>query len=311
MNGGSKVQIVEIGSERVGQRVDNYLIRHAKGVPRSRVYKAIRKGEVRVNKKRVKAEYKLKHGDMLRIPPFRLIETSEISIPAKTTEWLLTRIIYESADLMILNKPYGMPVHGGTNCAYGVINVLRQAKSEYQSLELVHRLDKDTSGCLLIAKSRSMLTYLHNAIRKNEIDKEYICLVKGHCDFSFKKVDLPLQKNVLSSGERLVRVDSAGKDAMTEFTVTQQFSLVTLLKARLITGRTHQIRVHLQYLGHPIAADSKYGDKQFNKHIQTVGLKRMFLHASQLKFRLPEQKKAITVTAPLDDELQKCLQNLD
>jgi 23S rRNA pseudouridine955/2504/2580 synthase len=311
MNTPTKVQLVEINQERAGQRLDNYLVSTIKGVPKSRFYRAIRKGEVRVNKKRVKADYKIQAGDVIRIPPLHVREQQPVDISQNAQQSLLDRILYEDDSVVVLNKPAGMPVHGGTNASYGVINALRLAKPDCRYLELVHRLDKATSGCLLIAKKRSALRALHEQIRHGKINKHYLCLAQGQWQGKKRKVNVALRKNTLSSGERLVRVDREGKEALTEFSLEQQYSEASLLKAILHTGRTHQIRVHLQHIEHYLAGDEKYGDRNFNKQMRSFGLKRMFLHASQLKFQLPNQEKAITVSAPLEKELQQCLNNLN
>ena len=310
MNTQIKVQLIEISEERAGQRLDNYLVSTIKGVPKSRFYRAIRKGEVRVNKKRAKPEYKIQAGDVLRIPPLHVRPVQEVTIQENTQQALLQRILYEDDSVLVLNKPAGMAVHGGTNSSFGVINALRVAKPDCHYLELVHRLDKATSGCLLIAKKRSALRALHEQMRLGEIDKQYLCLAKGQWLGGKRKVNVALRKNTISSGERIVRVDRDGKPALTEFICEQQFSQAVLLRAILHTGRTHQIRVHLQHIEYYLAGDEKYGDREFNTLLRACGLKRMFLHAEQLKFRLPNQEKAITVSAPLEEELQECLNNL-
>jgi 23S rRNA pseudouridine955/2504/2580 synthase len=306
----TKVQLVEITEEREGQRIDNYLVSTIKGVPKTRFYRAIRKGEVRVNKKRTKPDYKIQTGDIIRIPPLLIKNEVTVDIGSNIQQILLDRILYEDDDVIALNKPEGMPVHGGTNSSFGVINALRLAKSDCRYLELVHRLDKATSGCLLIAKKCSALRALHEQVRLRQIDKEYLCLAQGQWQGKKRKVNVALRKNTLSSGERLVRVDREGKESLTEFILEKQYPQGCLLKAILHTGRTHQIRVHLQHIEHYLAGDDKYGDRDFNKEMRSLGLKRMFLHAERLKFRLPNQEKVITVNAPLEEELQQCLNSL-
>ncbi len=306
----NKPQLIEIKEEKIGQRLDNWLFNLAKGVPKSRIYRAIRKGEVRINKKRTKAEYKLKLADQVRIPPLHVSEKNVIPlIKPATIQWLLDRILYEDLQLLILNKPAGIAVHGGSKISFGIIDILRQANPK-QSFELVHRLDKDTSGCLLIAKTSNCLRQLHEMLRNGKIKKEYLCLVKGKWHKLHNIVDLPLRKNNLVSGERIVQVDPHGKKAITEFQLLEATNLASLLRASLHTGRTHQIRVHLQQVKHPLAGDSKYGDRLFNKKMQSLGLTRLFLHAEKLKFRLPKAQKAITVSAPLAKELRECWNQL-
>ena len=299
------VQIVEIKEERSGQRLDNWLFNMVKGVPKSRIYRAIRKGEVRINGKRIKAEYKLCAGDKLRIPPLRVNAIVKPIIKETTRTWLLSRILYEDDDLLVINKPAGLAVHGGSKMDFGIIDILRQARAN-DTLELVHRLDKDTSGCLMIAKDRLALQQLHTLLREAKIDKEYLCLVKGSWQEKQRLVELPLRKNVLHSGERLVQADAHGKMAVTEFNLIRSTFQASLIRAKLYTGRTHQIRVHLQQIEHPIAGDGKYGDRIFNKKMYALGLKRLFLHAEKLKFSLPGADQVITVTAPLEEDLQQC-----
>jgi 23S rRNA pseudouridine955/2504/2580 synthase len=305
----STVQFITVAPEREGQRLDNFLLSQFAGVPKSRIYRAIRTGEVRVNKKRVKPEVKVSSGDILRIPPLVIKETMEPIVNDSVIELLQNSILYEDSNIIALNKPSGIPVHGGTDASFGIIDALRKARPEIKMLELIHRLDKGTSGCLLIAKKRSALTYFHQLLREGEIVKEYLCLVKGKCRPE-QRVALPLKKNTLQSGERIVRVDKEGKDAMTDFYLEASYSSASLLRARLHTGRTHQIRVHLQAIAHPVAGDDKYGDKDFNKHMRSYGLRRMFLHAETLKFKCPDSEKEITVFAPLEESLQSCLNQL-
>lgn len=310
MNLNKSVQIIEIKEEKAGQRLDNWLFNLFKGVPKSRIYRAIRKGEVRINKKRTKAEYKLKLADQVRVPPLHTTKATVITtIKPNTVKWLFERIIYEDQHLLILNKPAGLAVHGGSKIDFGVIDILRQGKPE-QNFELVHRLDKDTSGCLLIAKTRKGLQQLHQMLRQGEIKKEYLCLVKGRWNQLHCIVESRLRKNNLASGERVVQVDQAGKLAITEFHLLEATDIASLLRASLHTGRMHQIRVHLQQVNQPLAGDAKYGDRVFNKQMRFFGLKRLFLHAEKLKFRLPETKKEIKVSALLEKDLQECWNHL-
>ena len=303
------VQLIEIKEERSGQRLDNWLFSLARNVPKSRIYRAIRKGEVRVNGKRAKAEYKLNTCDQVRVPPLYQSTTAKPVIKIATVEWLLTCILYEDAGVLIINKPAGIAVHGGTNNSFGIIEALRQARPA-ESFELVHRLDKQTSGCLIIAKNRLVLRQLHHLLREGGIDKQYVCLVKGIWQKKRQLIELPLRKNTLRSGERVVQADTRGKMAITEFNLIETIAQASLLEAKLHTGRMHQIRVHLQQIQYPIAGDGKYGDRLFNKQMHAFGLKRLFLHAQRLKFRLPDAAKAITVAAPLAEDLEQCLNRL-
>jgi len=291
-----------------GQRLDNYLLRILKGVPKSRIYRIVRKGEVRVNKGRVDVSYKLQAGDELRIPPVRVAEES--AQPA-VTEPLLKRleavILYEDERLLVLDKPSGLAVHGGSGVSLGVIEALRQIRPRERRLELVHRLDRDTSGCLMIAKRASALRELHELLRENRVDKRYLALVSGRLERDRVVVQAPLLKNILRSGERMVRVDPEGKPAETHFRVKQRFADATLVEAKLLTGRTHQVRVHLAHLGTPILGDEKYGRDEANKQARQSGLRRLFLHAESLSFPWFEGGKALRVEAPLPADLQAFL----
>jgi len=309
------VQWLDISAEFAGQRIDNFLLTRLKGAPRSLIYRILRSGEVRVNKGRIKPEYRLKAGDQLRLPPLRLPAPDEPPALAKgLLERLEAAIIHEDSGLIALNKPCGIAVHGGSGLNYGVIEALRQLRPDCKALELVHRLDRDTSGLLLIAKKRSLLRHLHQALRgelaDGQVDKRYLALVQGHFPASLKQIDAPLLKNTLRSGERMVQVQSEGKPALTRFSVVQRFAdLATLVEARPITGRTHQIRVHAQHAGHPIAGDDKYGDALFTAQIRALGGKRLFLHAHQLRLPLP-QGGTLELKAPPDAPWQSCLQRL-
>jgi 23S rRNA pseudouridine955/2504/2580 synthase len=305
-----EVQYITVEEDRHGQRIDNFLFSQFRKIPKTRIYRALRKGEVRVNKKRVDAEYRLNDQDVVRIPPLKVPEKNEIVVHQYSVERIGDSIIYEDDDLLILNKPSGMPVHGGTEVSYGVIDALRKARPQAKCLELAHRLDKETSGCLLIAKKRSVLKVLHEMFRENKVKKEYLCLTKGAWQAgSHRRVEAPLKKNILQSGERMVHVNHEGKYALTEFLAEETFSELTLVRAILHTGRTHQIRVHLQYIHHPIVGDEKYGDKFLNKSLRAKGLFRMFLHAQTLAFTLPGGKR-LSVVAPLPDDLEKFLEVL-
>ena len=307
----SGVQMLEISSDLAGQRLDNFLITRLKGVPRSMVYRIVRKGEVRVNKGRIKPDYRLKDGDIVRVPPVRVSETDK-STPAKSLQQRIEdAILYEDKSILIINKPSGIAVHGGSGISHGVIEALRAQRPDAHFLELVHRLDRDTSGCLLIAKKRSALRALHEQLREHKMNKIYLTLLKGNWGTKKRTIDAPLLKNTLKSGERMVRVNTEGKSARSIFEPVQCRSEASLVKVRLETGRTHQIRVHATHSGHPIAGDQKYGDEEFNKQMRKIGLKRLFLHASSLTFTLPGTEQRMKIKAPLDEQLQSVLKKLD
>lgn len=310
----SGVQLLEIGPEAAGQRIDNFLRTQLKGVPKTLIYRILRKGEVRVNKGRIKPEYKLQAGDLVRVPPLRLAERDE---PAPLAQGLLERleaaIVHEDKALILLNKPAGIAVHGGSGLSHGVIEALRQLRQlrpEAKDLELVHRLDRDTSGLLMIAKKRSMLRHLHEALRGDGVDKRYLALVRGFWPAARKQVSAPLQKNTLRSGERMVEVDEEGREALTLFRVLRRFGdFATLVEAKPVTGRTHQIRVHARHAGHPIAGDAKYGDEEFTREIRALGGKRLFLHAYSLVVPLPEGGE-LRLEAPVDEMWAQTLERL-
>ncbi|MCE5362966.1 23S rRNA pseudouridine(955/2504/2580) synthase RluC [Pseudomonas anguilliseptica] len=307
----SGVQLLEVAPELAGQRIDNFLRTQLKGVPKTLIYRILRKGEVRVNKGRIKPEYKLQAGDIVRVPPLRLAERDE---PEPLAQGLLQRleaaIVYEDKALIVLNKPAGIAVHGGSGLNYGVIEAFRQLRPDAKDLELVHRLDRDTSGLLMIAKKRSMLRHLHEALRGDGVDKRYMALVRGHWATAKKQVSAPLLKSNLRSGERMVEVNPEGKEALTVFRVLRRFGeFATLVEAKPVTGRTHQIRVHTQYAGHSIAGDSKYGDDDFTKEIRELGGKRLFLHAYELIVPLPEGGQ-LKLEAPVDEMWARTLERL-
>jgi 23S rRNA pseudouridine955/2504/2580 synthase len=305
------VKLVEIGADQAGQRIDNYLLNQLKGAPRSLIYRILRKGEVRVNKGRIQPQYKLQAGDQVRIPPVRLSEKD----PATPGEWVLRQvqdaIIYEDKRILVLNKPSGLAVHGGSGLSYGAIEALRALRPDAPFLELVHRLDRDTSGCLLIAKQRSALRSLHELLRGNQMHKHYLALVRGAWQGGKRRISAALQKNMLQSGERIVKVDDEGKAAASLFIPRAVGAQASLLEVRLETGRTHQIRVHATHSGHPIAGDDKYGDAEFNKQLRALGLRRLFLHAWRLEFSFPDDGAPIKLSAPLDDDLKQLLQRLN
>jgi 23S rRNA pseudouridine955/2504/2580 synthase len=309
---GLKVSFVTITEDQEGQRIDNFLVTHLKGVPKSAVYKILRKGEVRVNKKRVKPVYKLQIDDQVRIPPIKVAEREEF-VPRNLDKIsaLEDAIIFEDKYLIVINKPSGMAVHGGSGLSYGLIEALRVLRPDEKSLELVHRLDRDTSGCLLISKRRSILKGLHEQLREKTMEKNYWALVSGEWAAKIKNVTEPLRKNTLQSGERVVRVDEEqGKPSHTRFRVLERFDDCTLVQASPVTGRTHQIRVHTQCKGHPIACDDKYGDQVFDAKMRNQGLGRLFLHAHDLRFLHPKTETTMYVEAPLDNALTNCLKSL-
>jgi len=305
------VQWLDISTEQAGQRIDNFLLRFLKGVPKSRIYRLLRKGEVRVNKGRIKPEYRLKSGDQVRIPPVRVAESKPASPSGQSVQKLADAVLYEDERLLVLNKPAGMAVHGGSGLSYGVIEALRVLRPQAPYLELVHRLDRDTSGCLLIAKRRSELRMLHELLRKGEVDKRYLLLVQGDWSQGPYRVNAGLKKNLLRGGERMVRVDEDGKTALTHFHFLDSYAGASLMEAELKTGRTHQIRVHATHTGHPLAGDDKYGDTDFNRRMRRLGLKRLFLHAHTLAFQDSERHRSIHVSAPLSADLRRLIQQLE
>jgi 23S rRNA pseudouridine955/2504/2580 synthase len=304
----NSVRILEIQQEQAGQRIDNFLLSHLKGVPKSRIYRCLRRGEVRVNKSRITSSYRLQQGDQVRIPPLRV---SHPSIKEPIAQSLLDQIeaslLHEDENLLILNKPAGIAVHSGSGVGYGIIEALRLLRPEAPFLELAHRLDRETSGCLMIAKTRSILLTLQEMQKNQLIHKCYFALVKGRWQKNTQRVDLPLLKNILRSGERIVKVSMAGKFASSYFHPKQFYSEATLMAVTLETGRTHQIRVHAAYLGHPVGGDEKYGNPAFNKKLRSLGLHRLFLHAHRLTLTLPKGRKPIKIIAPLPEELDTVL----
>lgn len=299
-----------------GQRIDNFLLRVVKGVPRSHLYRVLRRGEVRVNKGRIKPDHRLQVGDLVRIPPLRL---PQVEAPPRAPESQLARlergILYEDERLLVIDKPAGLAVHGGSGLSYGLIESLRQLRPG-RELELVHRLDRDTSGCLVISKRRSALRELHQIIRDTSMSKRYLALLAGELPQRELVVDAPLRKNVLRSGERMVQVDPReGKPARTIFRRRRRFTadgqVFTLVEAELVTGRTHQIRVHAAHLGAPLAGDPKYGDETANRALERYRLRRLFLHAAVLSFRLDYMERPLRVESPLPDELERVLETLE
>jgi len=304
----SQVKHIIVSADDEGQRIDNFLVTYLKGMPKSHIYRLLRKGEIRVNKKRTAASYRLQAQDDVRLPPMFLNEKAKEAPPSKTTaELLASRIIYEDEYLLIINKPAGMSVHVGNTVRVGVIEALRHMYPKLPNLELAHRLDSETSGCLILAKKKRILRELHELLREGAIIKLYWTLTKGKWKRSELKVDVPLHKHYRDGGKHVVEVNSEGKSALTYFTPLQTFKDATLMEVKLMTGRTHQIRVHAQHQGHPIAGDDRYGDAEFNKQARHLGLKRMFLHARSVDFTLPSLNRRITVVAPLDPELEEAI----
>lgn len=304
------VEKVTVSADQDGQRIDNYLLRHLKGVPKTLIYRILRKGEVRVNKGRIKPDYRVQAGDEIRIPPIRRSQPDKQPPPGRSLSALAERILYEDQRIIIVNKPSGMAVHGGSGVSHGVIEAMRHWRQDLHYLELVHRLDRETSGCLILAKKRSALRQLHSLLRENGVDKRYLALVKGAWSHGTRRIELGLRKNVLRSGERMVNIDAEGKASVSTFIPLSVGKRASLMEIHIETGRTHQIRVHAAHLGHPIAGDDKYGDRDFNRELQGLGLRRLFLHARSLAFTMQEPHQEIAVNAPLDDDLTNLLMQL-
>jgi 23S rRNA pseudouridine955/2504/2580 synthase len=301
----------DIDAERAGQRLDNYLLGELKGVPRSHVYRLIRSGQVRVNSGRTSPSYRLQAGDRVRVPPVGVRPPTELVATADRLDWLAERIIYEDTKVLVLDKPAGLAVHGGSNVSLGCIEALRLLRPESKDLELAHRLDRGTSGCLLLAKRRSALRVLHELLREGQIDKRYLTLVQGQWPDSTRKVEAPLVTRRVG-GEARVKVDEAGKEARSSFRVLDRLGkTASLLEVSIDTGRTHQIRVHAAHAGHPVAGDERYGDKDFNEHLKAFGLQRIFLHAHSLSFDWPDTGEPFNASAPLPDELKSVLTALE
>lgn len=306
------VKMLEISEDEAGQRIDNYLMAKLKGVPKSLIYRIVRKGEVRVNKGRIRPEYKLQCGDVVRVPPVRVSEKTQAPVSSKLNKVasLEQQIIFEDDCLLVINKPSGIAVHGGSGLSFGVIEGLRALRPEARFLELVHRLDRDTSGILLVAKKRSALRHLHEQLRVKTVQKDYLALVRGQWQSHVKVVQAPLLKNELASGERIVKVSPEGKPSETRFSIEERYPTATLVKASPVTGRTHQIRVHTLHAGHPIALDDKYGDKDFDAEMRALGLNRLFLHAASIRFEHPKTGETLRLNAPLDEKMKAILKKL-
>jgi 23S rRNA pseudouridine955/2504/2580 synthase len=307
----SAVERRTITEQEAGQRIDNWLMRHFKTVPKSRVYRLLRKGEVRVNRKRVDAEYRIAAGDELRLPPVRLEPSSAPGRPSRSlTELIEQAVIYQDKHLLVIDKPSGVAVHGGSGMSHGVIEALRASRPR-ETLELVHRLDRDTSGCLAVARDRATLVALHALIRESGVHKTYLGLVSGSWQLGTKRIDAPLATDDRRHGERHVRVAAAGKDSVSLFRPVQFFgSTATLMEIDIPTGRTHQIRVHAAFAGHPLLGDDKYGVRERNAELRSQGLKRIFLHAHSIAFDWPGTGVPFHVSAPLPKELAAVVEAL-
>jgi 23S rRNA pseudouridine955/2504/2580 synthase len=309
--GAQPVRHREIDAERAGQRLDNYLLGELKGVPRSHVYRLIRSGQVRVNSGRTNPSYRLQAGDKVRVPPVGVRAAAPPLATPDRLEWLAERIIYEDARLLVIDKPAGLAVHGGSGVSLGCIEALRLLRPESKDLELAHRLDRDTSGCLLLAKRRSALRVLHALLREGQVDKRYLTLVKGRWPEGTTEIDAPLVTRRVG-GEARVKVDDSGKEARSAFRLLERFGkTASLLEVSIDTGRTHQIRVHAAHAGHPVAGDERYGDQDFDAYLKTFGLKRMFLHAHSVSFDWPETGEPFSASAPLPDDLKAVVTALE
>ena len=307
------VRHFEVSEEEAGQRLDNFVHKHLGDIPRSRVYRVIRKGEVRVNGHRAGPDTRLQAHDKIRIPPVRVRPPEEVGRPsADLQETIRKAIVYEDARLMVLDKPAGVAVHGGSGISFGVIEALRALRPD-EHLELAHRLDRDTSGCLIVARNTASLRILHALFREEDttFEKRYLTLLRGQWDLGKKRIDAPLRTDTRVGGERTVRVDASGKPSLSEFRPVQFFGKrATLMEVALFTGRTHQIRVHAQHAGHPVAGDERYGDDAFNDEMRTLGLNRMFLHAHSVSFEWPEGGQ-FSVNTPLPPELATVVDKLE
>ena len=295
--------VVDAGFE--GQRIDNFLLARLKGVPKSVIYRCLRKGEVRVNKGRIKPDYRVREGDQIRIPPLRQAEREELA-PARIGDRVRTllenAVLHEDDGLIVLNKPAGIAVHGGSGLDWGVIEALRAMRPDARQLELVHRIDRETSGCLMVAKKRSRLRDLHEQFQSGRIAKTYWAVVEGRWEKGVTTIEAPLHKYTDGSGERFVRVSELGKPSRTDFRIVEIFGPATLVSAHPLTGRTHQIRVHCQFAGHPIVGDEKYQSRDSLRAFRADGASRMFLHAREVTFDAQGGKR-VSIEAPLDDDM--------
>lgn len=301
----TRVRKLTIDGEQAGQRIDNFLRRQLPGLPRSRLYRILRRGEVRVNGGRVRADYRLKDGDEVRVPPAKIRSAPSASPPGAAAK-LSDAIIFEDKFLLVVNKPSGVAVHGGSGISHGVIEIMRELRPDIRDLSLVHRLDRETSGCLVLAKRRSALRTLHEKFREGQVDKNYLALVSGDWQLGDFTVDAPLHVRHRQGGERHVIVSDQGKPAQTRFRLSRTFGKYSLLQCQPRTGRTHQIRVHSQHCGHPIAGDERYGDPDENSKLKKLGLRRLFLHAQSIAFP-DESGNEAHFTAPLAADLERFL----
>lgn len=305
---GRDVQWIEVTEGQVGQRIDNFLRTRLKGAPKALIYRIVRKGEVRVNKKRVKVDYRLGLGDLVRVPPLRLAPEEAVREVSDNLRNLLAgSVLVEGPEWLVINKPSGLAVHGGSGVKIGLIEALRQVREDIDFLELVHRLDRDTSGCLLLAKSRPALLTLNEAMKQRQMEKQYLALVAGRWPARRDFVSARLDRFEAGNGERRVRVDPAGKVSRTRFAIRETFEGSTLIEAEPITGRTHQIRVHAAHAGHALLGDDKYGSREGQRLAERFGLGRLFLHAASLTFPEPNSGRPVRIKAPLDDELNETL----
>ncbi len=305
---GRGVETVEVPEDRDGQRIDNFLCGRLKGVPKSHVYRLLRTGQVRVNGKRAKPDLRIAAGDAVRIPPVRIAERADPGAPpAGQAARVEASILSEDREFLVIDKPAGVASHGGSGVSFGAIELLRAARPR-DTLELAHRLDRDTSGVLVLAKKRSALTRLQAEIREGRVEKRYLALLAGTLPQQKLIVDVPLRKSVLQGGERMVRVDDDGKPSRSRFSEVERFDEATLAEIAIETGRTHQIRVHSAHIGHPVAGDEKYGEREFNRAMRERGLKRLFLHAARFEFSIGERSYGFS--APLPDELKRVLDAL-
>jgi 23S rRNA pseudouridine955/2504/2580 synthase len=310
-DGAQRVRHLEIDTERAGQRLDNYLLGELKGVPRSHVYRLIRSGQVRVNSGRTNPSYRLQAGDKVRVPPVGVRSAAQPMATPDRLDWLEERVIYEDGRILVLDKPAGLAVHGGSGVSLGCIEALRLLRPASKDLELAHRLDRDTSGCLLLAKRRSALRVLHALLREGHVEKRYLALVKGPWPEGTTEIDAPLVTRRVG-GEARVKVDESGKEARSAFRLLERYGkTASLLEVLIDTGRTHQIRVHAAHAGHPVAGDERYGDKDFDAYLQRFGLRRMFLHAHSVSFEWPESGEPFSASAPLPDDLKAVLTALE
>ncbi|WP_353982019.1 RluA family pseudouridine synthase [Salinicola endophyticus] len=306
---GQEVQFIEVSESQAGQRIDNFLRTRLKGAPKSLIYRIVRKGEVRVNKKRIKADYRLQSGDLVRVPPLRLTPESAVKEASEGLRNLLAgSVLVESPDWLVINKPSGLAVHGGSGVKIGLIEALRQVREDLDFLELVHRLDRDTSGCLLLAKNRAALLSLNAAMKERRMEKKYLALVQGRWPARRDYVSARLDRYDAGNGERRVRVDDAGKVSRTRFAVRETLPRVTLIEAEPVTGRTHQIRVHAAHAGHALLGDDKYGTPEGERMARGLGLDRLFLHALTLTFPDPKSGRDVQARAPLEASLERALE---